>query len=101
MRPGSCRRELFGDAEPCAAGARVALRLRGARCDRASGDGTQTRAVPADAGGEVGRTNAVPRLARDELLHRAVLEGVERDDEETPAGAQRARGGRKAAREVA
>src|SRR5262249_34114280 len=85
-RPPAGRGELFCDAEPGAAGAGVALRLRGSRHDRASGDGTQTRAVPADAGGEVGRTDAVPRLARDERLHGAVLEGVERDDQEASAG---------------
>src|SRR5438874_1276219 len=41
--------------------------------------------MPADAGGEVGRTNAVARLSREELLDDAVLERVEGDDGDPPA----------------
>jgi len=49
--------------------------------------------MPADAGGEVGRTDAVARFPNEELLRDPVLERVEGDDRETPAGAQRANGG--------
>src|ERR1700687_2511870 len=49
--------------------------------------------MPADAGGEVGRTNTVARFPDQELLGDPVLERVEADDRETPAGAQRPHGG--------
>src|SRR5688500_10072411 len=49
--------------------------------------------MPADAGGEVGRTNAVARFPDEELLRDPVLERVEGDDREATAGAQRAHGG--------
>jgi len=49
--------------------------------------------MPADAGGEVGRTNAVARFPDEELLRDPVLERVEADDREAPAGDQRAHGG--------
>src|SRR5687767_8089876 len=49
--------------------------------------------MPADAGGEVGRTNAVARFPDEELLGDPVLERVEGDDRETTAGTQRAHGG--------
>ena len=49
--------------------------------------------MPADAGGEVGRTNAVARFPDEELLRDPVLERVEADDREAPAGHQRAHGG--------
>src|SRR5687767_7996369 len=49
--------------------------------------------MPADAGGEVGRTNAVARFPDEEVLGDPVLERVEGDDREATAGAQRAQGG--------
>jgi hypothetical protein len=49
--------------------------------------------MPADAGGEVGRTNTVARLPDEELLRCPVLERVEADDRETSAGTQCAHGG--------
>jgi hypothetical protein len=52
------------------------------------GNDTQARAVPADAGGEVGRTNAVARFLDEELFHHPVLERVERDDREPATGTQ-------------
>ena len=56
--------------------------------------------MPADAGGEVGRTDAVARFACDELLHRTILERVERDDRETATRTKDAHGRRKTALEV-
>ena len=44
--------------------------------------------MPADAGGEVGRTDAVARFPDEELLRDPVLERVEGDDREASAGAQ-------------
>src|SRR6202022_2476587 len=84
------RPELLGDAEPGAAGARVAHRLGVSRHQRPTRDDAQTRAVPADAGGEVGRTNAIARLAGHELLRGPILERVERDDREATAGTEHA-----------
>jgi len=44
--------------------------------------------MPADAGGEVGRTNAVARLSREELFDGPILERLERDHREAPAGTE-------------
>src|SRR5438093_6923534 len=63
---------------------------------RTPGNDAQTRAVPADAGGEVGRTDAVARFARHELLHDAVLERVEGDDREPATGSKDPERGREA-----
>src|SRR6266545_6124632 len=49
--------------------------------------------MPADAGGEVGRTDAIARFPDEELLRDPVLERVERDDRETSAGTEDANGG--------
>jgi hypothetical protein len=48
--------------------------------------------MPADAGGEVGRTNAIARFPDEELLRDPVLERVEGNDRETAAGTKRAHG---------
>src|SRR3989442_13583803 len=48
----------------------------------------QARAVPADAGGEVGRTNAVARFAREELFDDPILERVKGDDRDPASGAE-------------
>src|SRR5438093_6681585 len=63
---------------------------------RTPGNDAQTRAVPADAGGEVGRTDAVARFARHELLHDAILERVEGDDREPATGSKDPERGREA-----
>src|SRR6266571_5549721 len=60
----------------------------------------QARAVPADAGGEVGRTDAVARFTSEELFDDPILERVERDDYDPPAGAEDAHGCRESALEV-
>ena len=49
--------------------------------------------MPADAGGEVGRTDTVARLPDEELLRDPVLERVEADDRETATGTERAHSG--------
>jgi hypothetical protein len=56
--------------------------------------------MPADAGGEVGRTDAVARFTNHELLHGTVLERVERDDREPATGTERAHRGVEAALQV-
>src|SRR5207237_8551598 len=56
--------------------------------------------MPADAGGEVGRTNAVARLPDEVLLRDPVFERVEGDDRETPAGPERTHGGLEALLEI-
>src|SRR5712691_2128962 len=43
--------------------------------------------MPADAGGEVGRTNAVARFAREELFDDPILERVKGDDRDPASGA--------------
>src|SRR5438128_2122901 len=44
--------------------------------------------MPADAGGEVGRTNAVARFAREELFDDPILERVKGDDRDPASGAE-------------
>jgi hypothetical protein len=56
--------------------------------------------MPADAGGEVGRTDAGARLPDEELLSDPVLERVERDDRETPSGTKDPNGGLEALLEI-
>src|SRR3989442_9355126 len=85
---GASSRKLLDDAESCAAGARVACDLRRVRTKRTPGNDTQARAVPADAGGEVGRTNAVARFAREELFDDPILERVKGDDRDPASGAE-------------
>src|SRR5205823_5007851 len=58
------------------------------------------RAVPADAGGEVGRTNAVARLPREELFDDPVLERMERDHDDPAAGTDDAHSGGESALEI-
>src|SRR5436309_14150369 len=48
--------------------------------------------MPADAGGEVGRTNAVARFAREELFDDPILERMERDHDDPPARTEDAHG---------
>jgi hypothetical protein len=48
--------------------------------------------MPADAGGEVGRTNAVARFTREELFDDPILERMERDHHDAAAGAECAHG---------
>ena len=49
--------------------------------------------MPADAGGEVGRTNAVARFTDEELLHHPILERLKSYDREPAAGTQDRHGG--------
>ena len=46
--------------------------------------------MPADAGGEVGRTYAVARLTREELFDDPILERLERDHDDPSTGAENA-----------
>ena len=95
------RPDLLGDAEPGAAGARVAHRLGVSRHQRPTRDDAQTRAVPADAGGEVGRTDAIARFPGHELLRGTVFERVERDDREPATGNEHTHRGLEAACQIA
>src|SRR5256886_2022381 len=92
-RPARTSRQALCGAKSCAAGARVTVYLRRGRTKRPPGKNTQARAVPADAGGEVGRTNAVARLPREELFDDPVLERMERDHDDPAAGTDDAHGG--------
>src|SRR5437899_5405843 len=56
--------------------------------------------MPADAGGEVGRTDAVARFTREELLDDPILERMERDHHDPPTGAEDAHGRRESVLEV-
>src|SRR5258706_9792554 len=56
--------------------------------------------MPADAGGEVGRTNAVARFAREELFDDPILERMERDHHDPPARADHTQGRRESVLEV-
>jgi hypothetical protein len=56
--------------------------------------------MPADADGEVGRTDAVARLAREEFLDDPILERMERDHDDPPARAEDAHGRRESMLEV-
>src|SRR4029079_11264172 len=86
------RSDLLGDTKDCAAGARGACDLRRVRTKRTPGNDTQARAMPADAGGEVGRTNAVARFPEQVLLDDPVLERLERDDREAATRPQQRHG---------
>src|SRR2546430_1780836 len=86
-RPARTSRQALCGAKSCAAGARVTVYLRRGRTKRPPGKNTQARAVPADAGGEVGRTDAVARFAREELFDDPILERMERDHRDPAAGA--------------
>src|ERR1700716_514807 len=85
-RPAPPSRQALGGAKSCAAGARVAVYLRRGRTKRPPGKNTQARAVPADAGGEVGGADAGAQSAREELLDDPILERVKRDDGDPAAG---------------
>src|SRR5256712_12933571 len=56
--------------------------------------------MPADAGGEVGRTNAVARFAREELFDDPILERVKGDDRDPASGPDDAHRARERLREV-
>src|SRR5438128_10948385 len=56
--------------------------------------------MPADAGGEVGRTNAVARLPREELFDDPVLERVEQEHDDPAAGTHDAKSGGESALEI-
>ena len=56
--------------------------------------------MPADAGGEVGRTNAVARFAREELFDDPILERVKGDDRDPASGAEDAHRAGEPRREV-
>jgi len=56
--------------------------------------------MPADAGGEVGRTDAVARFTREELFDDPILERVERDHHDPSAGTEDAHGRRECLLEV-
>src|SRR5712692_3437790 len=56
--------------------------------------------MPADAGGEVGRTDAVARFTREELFDDPILERMERDDRDSPAGTHDAHRGGESTLEV-
>ena len=70
----------------CARGLRAISAAR--RADRAARRRAHRRLRPADADREVGRARAALLLAAQELLDEPVLERVERDHAEPPAGAQ-------------
>jgi hypothetical protein len=56
--------------------------------------------MPADAGGEVGRTDAVARFAREELFDEPILERMEGDDDDASAGTEDAHGRRESLLEI-
>jgi len=56
--------------------------------------------MPADAGGEVGRTDAIARFTDEELLGDPILERMEADDREASAGTQYAYGSLEALLEI-
>ena len=60
----------------------------------------QARAMPADAGGEVGRTDAVARFTREELFDDPILERLERDHDDPSTGTKDAHGRRERLLEV-
>src|SRR5438445_703680 len=56
--------------------------------------------MPADAGGEVGRTDAVARFTREELFDDPILERVERDHDDPSTGTEDTHGRRESVLEV-
>src|SRR5579884_2089331 len=83
---GTLTLEALGGAELGAARARVGGELRRARDGGVAGEDAQPRPAPADAGGQLWRADAAALLGLEEALDDAILQGVEADDDEAPAG---------------